>query len=166
MKRIRTAAVAAIALAGVPVAHAQATCSDINRLLAEADSDFGDIVGDETEEDVFEATFQMTGGRECYVDLSFDSVYGCYWAFTSADVAVRFVDAQVATMRGCLKAGAWTETPLGPNEPSSEWRLLKGAEFEGDALFSDMILQVRADTRLYEGREVFEAEVSLSYLYF
>jgi hypothetical protein len=156
-------AVAALALS--PAAFAQATCTDIDRLLYESELDFEDIAGEAFDVDYYDATFVLPGAELCEIDLEWDAIYICFWRFSSEWAAVEFVDRQTSAMRSCLDS-AWTQSVIGPNDEDNEWRLLKGASFEGDDEYIDLYFDVRADTTVENGQNVYEVELSLTYLYF
>jgi len=157
---------AAVLLAVAPVAHAQATCADIDQMLHEAASDFADIRGEEKLADLYESTFTAEDAAFCEVDYDWDSVLTCYWRFPSESAATQFIDAQIASLRACLADDAWTEEVLDPAGLPAAWRLIRGSSFEGAGDYADLTLNVRADVGEEGGSEVYEAELELIYLYF
>ncbi len=158
--------VAAAALAGVvfaPIAQAQASCEDIANILAAAESDFEDVLGDEIDDELFESTLVLAGARECTVAYDWDSAYLCVWQTPDEASAKRMVDTQLATLRACL-TGDWREEAL--PESSDKWRLIAGSNFKLSIGDEELVFVARADATREEDPTIYEVELSLTYIWF
>ncbi len=93
---------AGLALALAPAAHAQVTCAEIGRVAAAAPDEFEDIAGEEIEDDLFKASYTLSGATECTVEYSFDTVYSCLWLYGNEADATAAYNAQVVAVGGCL----------------------------------------------------------------
>ncbi len=153
---------AAAALIWTPVAHAQVACADVQKLLAEANSDFTSLKQEDAEIDldIFESAFTLPDSTGCVVSYEWNAVHICYWSFASSDAAVAFVEKNDAPLAKCL-GGGWIDTVL-EDSGESEWALLAGYTFEGEGKNKDRIVALRADT-LEDGDEfIYEAELSVA----
>jgi hypothetical protein len=146
-----------------PAASAQASCADLTRLLAEAETDFDDIAGEQVDVDYFDTTFRLPGAQECLIDYAWDSIYSCVWRFSDEAAATQFARAQIATMRSCLPAGKWLQEEATP-DVKGEWRLMAGASFSA-ADSGEMVFSARADA-LTAKPGTYEVMVDLTYFFF
>src|SRR5262245_48084590 len=98
-----TLALAAIAgLTLAPVAHAQVSCSDVRKLIAEAEDDFDALTGDEIDDDLYEGTYKFSGARDCTVDQEWDSIYSCGYQYQSYSEAYAGWSARLGEVSCCL----------------------------------------------------------------
>ena len=126
-----------LALALAPAAHAQVACSEITRVTKSAPDDFEDLKGEEIEDDLFKAKFNLAGASECTVEYSFDTVYSCLWVYvTEADASTAF-GAQSAALAACLPA--WTRRDDNDTGNFSDGlRYLRGVYYAGSGDQSDL----------------------------
>lgn len=158
---------AAAALAGLliaPVAQAQITCDDVERVGSVAESSFGDILGEEIETDYYEATLVLPGARQCRVNYDWSDTYICIWEFADEAAAARFGAEQMTMLRSCL-TDDWTEEALDA-DASSEWRLIAGSEFTLSYDDADFVVTSRVDATKDITPTVFEVEFSVDYIWF
>ena len=157
---------AAAALAGAmltPAAHAQVTCNDLARLLTEAESDFGGIMGDDIGNDWDETDLVLPGASDCALYMDMDSRYRCTWRFSDEVTATRFVNAQTAEFRSCLTKD-WAEEKI-EGADTDEWRIIAGTSFELTRDDEEFGFVVRADASLSD-KSVYEVELALRYFWY
>jgi hypothetical protein len=106
----------AASLALAPVAHAQASCSDISRTVDAALSDFDEFVEEELEDFSYATSFEMPGASACTIALEWDSLYQCLWVHGSESEAWATYNALTGTASSCLAGwsseGVLDELPL------------------------------------------------------
>jgi len=165
MKSVLFAASAALAgLVCAPVAQAQMTCADVERVGVASESSFEDILGEEIETDVYNATDILPGARQCRVSFDWSDSYVCIWEFSDEASAARFGDEQMAMLKACL-VDDWVQEPI-QEDASAEWRLISGSQFTLSFDDADFVVTSRVDAAQNRTPTIYEVEFSLDYMWF
>jgi hypothetical protein len=160
---IPIAAVLALALA--PAAHAQVNCTEISRISKSAlDGEFKDLTGKEIEDDLFNATYKLTGAAECTVEFSFDTVYACLWTYVTEADATTAYNAQVMAVGGCLPAWERRDDNDAGNF-SDGLRYVRGFYFAGAGDESDLEWGVSMEEHRTATENDWHVWVELAYLW-
>lgn len=158
---------AAAALSGLlvaPVAQAQISCGDIERVLLDAEISFEEIAGEEIETDFYDTTFVLPGARDCRVIYDWSDAYVCVWEFADEASAVRFGSQQVSELRACLETD-WEEEAQTPST-GDEWRLISGYDFTLSLDEGDYVVSSRIDASVTSSPSVYEVTFGIEYLWF
>ncbi len=112
--RIRSAAIALIALLAPGIANATPTCDAIGQVLAAADTRFAGMIGRQRYRDIYEGSFVVPGFTECSVDFANYPnglggmppgravEYGCIVRFEVPAPASDLQTSLIAEMQECL----------------------------------------------------------------
>ena len=162
--KITIPALASLALALAPAAHAQVSCSEVSAVIGYAEDDFEDISGDEIDDDLYEATFALNGSQECSVDYTLDSVYSCLWVFDSQAAAASAYTTQYSTVSRCLSG--WTTKDMTPEATANAgYRVLQGAFVTGSGDASDLEWAVILEEHTVDSATDWHVAVGLAYLW-
>jgi hypothetical protein len=143
-------ALAAIAgLLMTPAAYAQVTCSELNRINSEANDDFDGIAGDELDEDIYQATYTLSGSSGCTIDYTWDSIYSCEYQFAEFSAASNARNSFAATIIGCLPG--WQVQSVPPDASAVDgYRTMMGTRYAGVGVDADLewvsVLEEHTDT--------------------
>jgi len=140
---------ASIVLTLAPAAYAQVSCSEINRINTEGLDDFEDITGDKVDDDLYRATYKLSGADECNLDYEWDSIYSCSYQFSSYASASDARNSMAAIVGSCLPG--WTSSSVTPESTATDgWRTLVGTLYAGSGTYEDMewatVLEEHTDT--------------------
>lgn len=162
--KFATPALASLALAFAPAAHAQVSCSEVSAVIGYADDDFESISGDEVDDDLYEATYALNGSQECTVDYAFDSVYSCLWVFDSQAAAASAYNMQYGAVSRCLSG--WTTKPMTPETTANAgYRMLQGGLISGSGDAADLEWAVYLDEHTVGSVTDWHVSVGLAYLW-
>lgn len=163
---MKTALVSA-ALVGLmlaPAAYAQVTCSDVSRLLSEAETDFEDITDEEIDDDYFDASYRIGDADECTIDYSLDSVYTCSWVYSSYSSAQVEFSSDLNSVSSCLSG--WSAKALTPDASATDgYRTLVGTRFVGSGDYEDMEWVVELEEHTDSDGLHYHVWVDLAYLW-
>lgn len=107
---MRLAALAAMAFALVPAAHAQSGCALIQKLVTSSATQFTDIRGEEAWDDSYEATIHMSGADECLIELRESVSYECSWVRKDGEAGKAWAASLAGAVAECLPA--WTRADM------------------------------------------------------
>jgi hypothetical protein len=167
MKTALLAAAIGFALAPIihaPMAHAQAVCSDVPKLVDYALDDFDDIIDEEVSDDLYSTTEMLANAAECGVSYEFDSVYACMWIYDNAAAAGAAYNAQVSALAPCLASGWTPATPVMGN-PANGLTPLSKAVYDGEDDNTDLEWTVMMEEHQQDGIHDWHVWVALSYLW-
>lgn len=124
---MKSGMLAAVVFALAPMAHAQG-CGALNKVLAAAPARFDAVLGEEIDDDYFNASVWVDGNANgCWVDLTISDLYVCGWNFGSqAHLDARYAELTSAA-RACL--AGWTEKDGSGSDPDNPGK--KRVEFSG-----------------------------------
>ncbi len=164
---MKTALVSA-ALVGLmlaPAAYAQVTCSNVTRLLSEAQTDFEDITDDEIDDDYYEASYWIGDADECTIDYSLDSVYTCTWVYSSYSSAQAEFNSDLSSVSSCLSG--WSTKAVSPDATATDgYRTLGGTRFVGSGTYIDLEWVVELEEHTDSEGLHYHVWVDLAYLWF
>lgn len=156
---------AAAGLLVAPAAIAQVTCDDLTRAMYEADNDFDDILGDEIDIDWYEATFLMTGTRDCTVEYPDDSYYVCTWTYDNLSASQSAYDRLASAGRSCLSSWDVKTIPSGSRN-SLGFQTIAGLRFVGSGEFRDMEWSFLLGEHTTKDGTHYDVEAELAYFWF
>ncbi len=120
-----------------PAAYAQVSCSELNRINDEALDDFDGILGEELDDDLYRATYALSGATECNVDYTWDSVYSCGYQFSSYAAGSDARNSLAATIAACLPG--WQSKGVTPDAAAADgYRTLAGTLYAGTGVNADL----------------------------
>jgi hypothetical protein len=155
---------ASLVLALAPAAHAQVTCSEVNRLIEYSKDDFDEIAGEEVDDDFYKATYTLAGAAECTVDYAFDSVYGCLWVYDSYSAASAALSSQGYALLSCLSG--WTPKSITPATTATDgYRTLQGTYYTGTGVNEDLEWSVGLEEHTHSQGTDWHVWVDLAYLW-
>jgi hypothetical protein len=160
----RLLAIAALlGLTLAPAAYAQVSCAEMSSIMREAGNDFEDISGEEVDDGVYEATEQIGGADECYVDVAVYPAYYCLFQHEYADSAYDSYGYRLRELRNCL--GGWKQTALREEPPldGDGFRDLEGYNFTGPAGYEGFDWLVRVEQHIEDDEAHYHVRVELSY---
>jgi hypothetical protein len=161
------ASAALLGLSLAPAAYGQITCSEVNRLLSEAEYDFEDIEGAEIEDYYYKATYNISGANECTIDIEFDSVYSCEWQYYSQSDASAAMSSHIASLGYCLSGwSAPSSMSAQPSADSNGYRRIAGTFWEGKGDFIDLEWAVELEEHNDSSGTHYHLWVDLVYYYF
>jgi hypothetical protein len=167
MMKLALASAALLGLTLAPAAYAQVSCSEVSRLNAEADTDFEDISGEETDVDLYQATYKISGARECMVDLEYDSIYSCEWQYSSYSDASSALSSQVSSLGYCLSGWSAPKSITPDSTADSDgYRSIAGTYWEGKGDFVDMEWMVELEEHADSNGTHYHLWVDLAYYWF
>lgn len=163
MRSIITIA-AGLALALAPVAHAQVTCSEMIRVTDYSKDDFDDILGEEIDDEFYEATYTLAGATECTLDFGWDSVYACLWVYDSYSAAYSAYGSQRAAVASCLPG--WSTDAMTPAAFATDgYRTLEGTFYNGAGVNADYEWGVYVEEHTSSNGTDWHVSVGLAYLW-
>jgi len=141
---------ALLGLTLAPAAYAQISCSEVRKIIADAEDDFDGITGAKIEEDFYKATYNLTGAQECTVDNEFDSIYSCGYQYGPYSTAYSAWSSRLAEIGSCLSGWKVTGVPADAKADDDGYRTLTGSLYEGSGDYEDLewavVLEEHTDT--------------------
>jgi hypothetical protein len=168
-RKVALASAALLGLSLAPVAYAQISCSDVNRLIEESDVDFEDIAGEEIDDYLYRATFRIAGANSCEVDLDFDAVYYCDWQYQSYGDASAALSSQVAALGYCLSSSGWSAPKSLKTDSAADsdgYRTIAGTYWEGTGSNLDLEWAVELEEHRDSNGMHYHLWIDLVYYYF
>lgn len=147
--KIFTPIATSIALTLAPAAYAQVSCSEINRINTESLDDFEGITGEEIDDEVYKATYKLSGADDCSVSYEWDSIYSCGYQFSSFASASDARNSLASAIGSCLPG--WQSKSVPAEAAASDgWRTLTGTLYSGTGTYEELewasVLEEHTDT--------------------
>jgi hypothetical protein len=165
--KLALASAALLGLTLAPGAWAQISCTEVNRLISESDNDFEDISGEEVDLDLYEATYNVAGAKECLVDLEWDAVYSCEWQYAYHSDASSALSSHVAALGYCLGSG-WSapkSMKVDSTADSNGYRTIAGTIWDGTGKYADMEWAVELEEHTDSNGTHYHLWVDIVYYY-
>lgn len=159
----RLLAIAALfGLVLAPAAHAQISCAEMSGVMREAGNDFDDIAGAEIEDGVYEASLEIGGARECYVDVLVWASYYCLFQHEHPDTAFSAYGYRLSELRNCLSD--WKQVAIPEDSPIDDgYRNLEGVRFTASDDNDGFEWLVVVEQHIVDGEAHYHVRVELSY---
>lgn len=148
-----------------PAAMAQATCDDIKLVTEESSADFEDILGEEIDEEFYEAALTMTGTDDCTVEYWEESYYTCTWSYRNQADATAVYDNLASTAKACLPEWKLKSLDAG-NSSSAGIRRLSGLLFTNSMKYEDLEWSFTLKEHTVDGSVHYDVEAELVYFWF
>ncbi|HVY90714.1 MAG TPA: hypothetical protein VG942_17745 [Hyphomonadaceae bacterium] len=144
-----------------PVAHAQVDCSEIRRVMVEAETDFSRIKGNKLDDGVFESHYEIGGSHDCTIDLSLAPSYSCDFQFERPDWAYTPYNLRLGEVRRCLSS--WKQADI-KGEPYRDegYRMLEGVRFEGSGEYDGKEWAVTIQQHMQSGQAHYHVSVEFT----
>jgi hypothetical protein len=153
-----------IVLAGLalaPAAYAQVDCSEIRRVMDEAQNDFARIKGDKIETDFYHSRYEIGGSHDCTIDLSLTPSYTCDFQFDRPDWAYTPYNLRLGEVRRCLSN--WKQTDIkGQPYRDEGYRMLEGVRFEGSGDYAGIEWAVFIQQHMQNGQAHYHVSVEFT----
>jgi hypothetical protein len=140
-----------LALALAPAAHAQITCSEVNRLNTEAVDGFHEISGLEIGDYIFFARFRISGAKDCQIDLDIDATYLCEWQYREYSEASAALRSQSAALTSCLAGWPAGNKQVETSSDIDGYRSIGGMYWMGKGANDDLAWSTELEEHIERG---------------